>query len=776
MPVNFPPVPVYPDALDSDYTLFLVYNTTETVITADNQPWAGEISIRPVRSDQEDIWGDNGFANISGELLYYDSVEKNAYGKVITLKDCVRNLGGDETIFNIENTDIRSYVIAEHHNQLALGIIQVEEYLGGVCDEEDNLICCLDELDVDDCPDDGGCPEIQFAYQVVSVDTCEGVLIEYQVNVDGEFSEFRIDFGDGTTTSTAADGQKLYPTGETFNSVDPIITVKTPTCEIVQSAAQRTEELEPEVPPPDENVIIPIPSIDIPPFDLPPVSIPEPPPLPPIVLPPIEIEGGFGVSIPSFNIDINVPSVISIIPPIPSVISITPEIPTTISLIGDIPSVISIVPPLDIPSVISFVPSLDIPSVISFGPVDIPSIISFGPVDIPSVISFGPVDIPSEIAFGSVNIPSEIRVVDNLPSVISVVDSIPSTISAEVSVSVDVDVTVSVSHDIPTTISVKDGLSYTISVLDGIPSVVQVSGLVSGKGTISVYSGLSYTISVKDGLSYTLSVNDNIPNPIIVQDNLPDVISLVGCDLPSVISIEGCCDFPSAISIEWGSPPIISCEVTCQCSSATGGGGAAMQPFMRKLVEDGYYDFDEDIALAQPGVGVDYDITGIPSRIQLEVPKISPVQLEHDLPTKITLDSPTIPSIIDVRGVERMPSEIQVQVPSEWPMIQVDASSLPNNLPVEWGDAPRILSIDAANVPTVIQVEHDIPSVIEVEGMVSTISVEGIPDHIPLRVENPEDLTFVVEPAEVKIQLDTSKLMSEGEDGQYCFALVPCKP
>ena len=47
----FPPLPVYPKNYDSDYTLFLVYNTAETVTTADNAPWADEIDIVPVAED-----------------------------------------------------------------------------------------------------------------------------------------------------------------------------------------------------------------------------------------------------------------------------------------------------------------------------------------------------------------------------------------------------------------------------------------------------------------------------------------------------------------------------------------------------------------------------------------------------------------------------------------------------------------------------------------------------------------------------------------------------
>src|SRR5688572_19689851 len=115
----FPPLPVYPHGIDDDYTLYLVFNTTETKLAADNSPWAQEVQIVPVAADEEDIWADNGFANIEGELFYYDSVERNANGKVSKLKGCARNMGGEKTQFNKKGTWIRSYVVAEHHNQLA---------------------------------------------------------------------------------------------------------------------------------------------------------------------------------------------------------------------------------------------------------------------------------------------------------------------------------------------------------------------------------------------------------------------------------------------------------------------------------------------------------------------------------------------------------------------------------------------------------------------------------------------------------------------------------
>ena len=629
MPINFPPIPVYPDAIDSDYTLFLVYNTTETVLTSDNEPWAGEICIQPIRSSDDEIWADNGFANISGELLYYDSVEKNAYGKVITLKDCVRNLGGEETCFNPHGTDIRSFVIAEHHNQLVTATIAVEQYLGGAdCDDTDTLICCLEEADVDDCPDDGNCPDVDFSYRIVQDDLCEGTLIEYSIDVDGDFNEFRLDFGDGTSSTTLEGGTKRYPPGVI---VDPVVTIDNLNCQIVMTNTERAVSTEPESPTPPGDILIPIPEVIIPDLDIISPEIPDPNiSIPPIVLPPIDIEPpDINISIPGFSVDV------------PSIISIQPPIPSFISLIGTIPSVISIVP--EIPSIISFEP-IDIPSIISFGPVSIPSIISFGPIDIPSIISFGPVDPP-------------------------------------------------------------------------IPSTINITGM-------------------------------------------PDSISVIG---PS-----------DCLCVDWGTPPTLSVEVTCNCTCSDAASGAGFAPNMRQLVEDGYYDFDDEISVAR--TEVNYDTLGIPSQIIIEPPKISPIPIENTLPSKIILDAPTIPSIIDVHGVGTMPSEIHVLVPSAMPVISVDASSLPAAIPVDWGNAPREINIIATSIPSVLVVDHDIPSVITVEGMPHTISVEGFPEALPpLRIENTDELLLRIENPEVKITLDIDKLLTDEDGSQYCFALTPCK-
>lgn len=97
MATYFPPVPIYPKNYDSNRTLFLVYNTSETVTTEENLPWSEEISIKPVAENDLEIWAENGFANIDGELFYYDSVDKDSNGKINKFKRCSRNIGGTHT-------------------------------------------------------------------------------------------------------------------------------------------------------------------------------------------------------------------------------------------------------------------------------------------------------------------------------------------------------------------------------------------------------------------------------------------------------------------------------------------------------------------------------------------------------------------------------------------------------------------------------------------------------------------------------------------------------
>jgi hypothetical protein len=687
MPANFPPTSVYPQAIDTDRTLYKVFNTTESVITADNQAWSETIDIKPVTSTSDEIWADNGFATISGELLYYDSVETNAFGKVNRLTNCIRNLGGSVTRFNPNGTDIRSFVIAEHHNQIVDAICKIEKFIGGdVCGNTDNLVCCIDELDVPDCIDDGNCPDVAFDFSITANDPCEGVSISYIIDIAGTFDVFRLDFGDGTFTTVPENGVKQYSPGAT---VDPVVTVSNSSCEVVITGVQRTNEEEPEPTTPDAAIIIPIPQFNIPTIELFPIIPIEPDiSIPPIVTPCIDLEP-IDISIGPIgpiDISINVPSVISIIPPDLSPISIIPP---------NIPNPISIIPP-EFPTSISIIPP-DIPDPITFIPPSIPDPITFIPPSIPNPITFVPPDIPTNITFTP-------------PIMPSVITFIPPTI--------------------PTTITVT-GCQ--------IPQVISVA---------------------------------------------PSTISLICCDIPSTISITA--DNIPPISVNWGTPPDLSCTVTVVCPAAGSGSGsgafwandfpnAANTPvtpssILRDLTESNEFD---GIPLAN--IGVEYDFQGIPSVIDVLPPDIAPIKIEHNIPSKIAVEVPDIPTQIEVTGMHEL-KDINVMFPDKMPSLGIDVSALPTSLSIDASGIPNEININMPEIPSSINIEHDIPSVIQIEGMPHTVMIDGFPDHIGLKIDNPEDLVFRVEPAEVKITLDIDKLITNEEGGNHCFALVPCKP
>ena len=348
----FPPNCVFPQAIDSDYTLYLVYNTTETKLSADNAPWSQEISIVPVAEDKNEIWANNGFANIDGELLYYDSVEKDSNGKVSKLKGCARQLGG-KTKNNKKGTWIRGYVVAEHHNQIVDCILKTQNFIGYNFDPRvetlDWRIRNLQELDV--IFDDYNCPDVNFTFNITENSPTNGILTEYSIEVTppGSISNFRLDFGDGEFTTTELEGTHRYAINA---RIDPVVRISNDKCQIIQTPVERINPAEPVS---QQNQVFDFVVPEIPPvpeFRFVPCEVPEPEiNLPPLVVPCISIEGQIGpipsvIVGPTINMVSNVVitsnnpvqilhSVVSIIGgDLPSIIIIDPPIPPTIIIIG----------------------------------------------------------------------------------------------------------------------------------------------------------------------------------------------------------------------------------------------------------------------------------------------------------------------------------------------------------------------------------------------------------------------------------------------------------
>jgi len=662
MPTGFPPLPVFPFGIDSDYTLYLVYNTSEAPLTANNEAWAEEVPVKPRKPGQTEIWADNGFATISGEMFYYDAVEKDSNGYVKTLKRCIRNLGGQDTKANLAGTMVRGFVMAEHHNQLVEALVRIENFVG------ENFSADQQTLDwrirnlraVPLIFDDFDCPDVNFTFNITENDPASGILANYTVEVVGNYTNFTLDFGDGTFTKSVANGEHRYAPNA---NVDPVITIGNEKCQLVQSPIARAATATPEQTP-EENVIeLPIPTcpdigdIFIPNISIPPTDIQIPPlvfpcvdvsPFPSTFFGPISIAVDFTpIGIPSmisFTPLLNIPSVITFTPllSIPNFISINspslivPEIPN-ISLVGpSIPNIISIVGP-SIPNIISLV-GLSIPNTISM----------YGP-DIPDTISFvGPTpSIPPTITITGPNpsIPPTISLVGPSPSLPERISIIGPSIPTEIEI---------IGMSIPPTITItgpNPSLPETISIVGPSPSLPEFISLVG----MSIPEKISLVgMSIPEKISL---VGMSIPEQISIVGSIPEKISLVGMSIPSEISFVGCCDIPTEISVLVPSLPKFEIDI----------------PSLPKF---------------------EIDVPSFP-KIQIDVPSIPNISLIVPQIPNINLIVPQIPNIFLI--VPSLPN-ISLVVPSfqcismcipSFPYISVAFPTVPA-IPVNWGTVPAV--------------------------------------------------------------------------------------
>jgi PKD repeat protein len=724
--MTFPPIPVYPLALDSDKTLFTVYNTSEAPLTADNLPWSQEVWINPVSEDQEEIWGDNGFANLSGELFYYDSVDKNSDGKVYKLKRCARNLGGKQTQLNTAGTWVRGFVIAEHHNQIVQAILNVEQFVGiNFSEDRSTLDWRIRHLNAEPIGDDDfQCPNIVLEFNITepSTDGSTGTTISYDLTIVGFFKTFLLDFGDGNFTSSLQSGTHTYAPNAI---IDPVVTVSNDNCQVVQTAITRDNPKEPTVATPPTTFEINVPEPIIPTITVPSITVPSVT----LTLPQIQFPCELGIG-PIGPIG-SIPSIIEIIPTIPSVISITSiSIPPTISIIGDIPSIIDVSVTGELPSIIVFGPSPTFPSLIVFGSVPtFPTTITFGPAPtFPTTIVFGPVNVPSSIPVvfpPGVSI-SVTGLTINVPSVITVNDSIPSTIHLDG----NVPSTIHLEDNLPSTIDLKDNLPSTISVTDNLPSTIEITGC-------------------------------HIPSTIQLEGSLPSVISIIG-HIPSSISVDW--GSPPSVGVDWGSPPTVHCEVTVSCPSSSPMRASA---------------FKESAAFIDP-FAASMDITsqdiGIPSEIRVIPPKMPDVRVIHDMPATINVAVPVFPDIKIIGPDVPIPSEIRIYSDTVIPSSIQLVSDLPSAILLDISDLKNTtIKLELPDKMPTIQLEGDIPK---------TIQVVGIPDHIELKGYIPSEININTKPLEnleIPIVFKGSSIPvrfesltpSDGED-RPCFALVPC--
>lgn len=584
MSSGFPPQPVYPVAIDTDRTLYLVYNTTETILSANNAAWSEEILIEPQPVGKPEIWADNGFATIEGELLYYDAVAKNSNGKVYKLRRCLRNLGGRHTQFNPCGTSIRGFVIAEHHIQIVDAILKIEDFVGeNFSPLEETLDWRIRNLAEEPVIfDDFSCPDIEFDFNIISSDINTGTVAQFLVNVQGSTGSFELQFGDGTSTTLNSGTHTYAPNA----SIDPVVIVSNGNCQIVQTPMERESVEEPTVTPP------------VPPFSVP---IPVPPPIPPFVFPSQQIPS-VDINFPPIvfpTIDLsttfNTPSVISFVPsnPLPSIISF--------SAVGNIPSVISVTPA--VPSTISLVNTTFTLSVTA----------SFEPVTYGTPPTFTPItyDIPPTFTPISWEAPPTIEPVSwTLPPCVSVCWGTPPLLSCQVIV------------QCPSCTSSTN------------PSPMMMQGFgMDGGGIEDSFDNIEVQYDMVGFPSEIIITPPEIP-PITIQHNLPNNISLivpeikVVHDLPTEIRISSDVHVPSEIRII---PPskeemihVISFEVP------------------QVKFEFDVTNLPTSIPLEVPDrfPDIKVDASGIPESIRVDgIPEV--IRIEHSLPSTIQFEVPS---------------------------------------------------------------------------------------------------------------------------------------
>lgn len=657
MSSGFPPLPVYPYGIDSDQTLYLVYNTTEAPLTSNNEPWAEEIPVHPRKIGQMEIWADNGFGNISGELFYYDAVDKNGDGFVTTLKRCLRNLGGTKTQFNNAGVMVRSFVIAEHHNQIAETIFRVEDFVGeNFSPEQATLDWRIRNLAATPIIfDDYDCPDVSFSFIILENDPAAGILVSYNISIVGTYTNFTLDFGDGNTTRSVASGTHRYAPNA---SVDPIITISNDKCQIVQSPLQRTNTDTPQPPNDTEVINLPVPQCpDLGDIVVPSLSVPtQDIVMPPIVFPCLDVSPFpstfFGPI--SVHIDgLNLPSEISLV--LPSM--------------GGLPSSIDFgpLPPLG-PIEFGTLPPL---GPIEFGGLPPLGPIEFGPLPPLGPILFGPIPQLGPIEIDPVNIsPVNVNVDINISPV-------------DVNISpVDVNVEVDIS---PVNVNVNWGSPPTVPVDWGSPPEIPVT-FPGNMPCIPVCWGPTPTIPVNITVTCNCAccpsaarLNETEPefvdsfNPFMTNGNKswmdPSEQMEINYDFQG---------FPSIIEVI---PPQI--------------------PAIQVV-----HDIPDKIELMMPShTIIEYIGPPIPERIQITAPdepmevKItipSSIELTHNLPVSIQLDAPLslpdinvnvhttiqvvgIPSTIEL--IHHLPDFIELKMP-ENPVVQMIAPAVPMSVVV----------------------------------------------------------------------------------------------
>jgi len=774
------PKPSYPIALDSDYTLFHVYNSTQSVLTLNLSAEDDIIHLSPKSANDPEVWGDNGFVKIEEELIYYDSVEKDENGKVFVLKECIRGFEGSAESY-FAGTAVYGTVVAQQHNQLVDAILELEDVIGDINDilvqqpvtgfaarktmantkpaynPEKNMSLHTSLGEMLGCAPvgDDACPDVEFE---VNLDPQAGFPqnVEFCLRIFGEFISFEIDFDDGNTTTTQFSGVHTYALPGEYNAK---VTVLAANCCILQQSTTPNEAC--------EGVVLPSPAV---PFHL---RIPEVPPFPQFIAPK-QICPGPLINLPPIIMpELNLCSLA-----VPSLVC--PANIISIAIDGQqCPSVISVLSPCEI-SILSFV-GCDIPSIISCVGCNFPSVIScvcpstlnveFGPPPSFDCISFCAVPSFDCISFCDVPTFPPISFAP-FPSV--------APVSFEVIVNLSTDCIQFC--DVPSfdCISFCDVPTFPPISFAPFPSVAPVSFEVIVNLSLDCISfcdipSFAECISFCDVPTFADCISfcdvPSFPECISFCDAPsfapigfgppPSFDCISFCDAPSFAPIEFApppsfapIEFgpPPTISVDFGTPPVLSCVLTVVCPSVAStpscpptefaaAGFATGKPIPAARYQAGY---------AHDEIPITLDELGIPEQIKIIAPKIPDIKVRHDLPKEIYLKAPAIPDIRIIGPENPLPQEIKIignipetiNVVSDMPkQIKLDTTDLPRKFIVEpapnFPSALKLEPLEVTGVPKSIEIVHDIPKTIQLvmpENPVVEMKYSGAPIDLNVHV------------------------------------------
>lgn len=685
MPNPFPPLPAYPNAIDTDRTLYLVHDTAEAPLSSAAHPWDEQLHVVARPLGRPEVWAENGFVTLNGELIYYDAVDLNDDDRVVTLKGCLRGLGGDSPRHAMAGQMVRGFVVAEHHNQLSLGVRKAERHIGRSFDpDEETLDWRIRNLaNTDPLFDDFDCPDVVFSFTIVEDSPVTGKLARYFITVLGEYSEFRLSFGDGNFTTSVAPGEHRYAPNA---KIDPVITIQNPRCTIVQSPIERTTQEAPEEDTRVAQVPLPIPIItgfgDI---LVQAPSIPSPDlVMPPVMLPCLDVSPF--PSLPYISIGdigpINVPSMIVI---------------TGISL----PSVIEIQAPaisFDVPALTVSFPSFTIP--VSFE--DIPPV-SFTETPIIPPVSFTEAPPMPPVSFLTPEIP---------PLSFTPCECEVSVPPVEVYVSVDV-------QPIEVNVTVEP-ISVTVHV-DPIDVFVTVD-------PIPIY--------VPDDAYIPIYVPEGTYIPVT---GIPTAISLIA---PPAIPINvtvtcqcSCCPSGSSMGV-MDSPWFAN-----QAVGMLGGAPVAADGGMEMTYD--FEGFPSVLTFAAPDIPPIEVRHDLPSVIDVRVPSAVEVRyVGPELPRAIEILPPPPDSLVmrldapKSIALDTTDAKVRLEMPEELPAIRVDASSLdgrrievfgfPESIPLVY-DGPSVFKLEMPDDPVVFMEYRGTPIsvVVQMELAKATATADG---------------------------------------------------